>query len=99
MLKSTQAFVELSPSTLVMLGEVSSGDGVPLRQAAELLKNRHPLDDARSALCRCFRVYVCLLARHMFRLFSSAAAQVTANFLKPLKLPENTARARRVGQL
>ena len=49
---------------------------------------------------------VCLLPlhifpwrRHLVQFFSAAAAQVTANWLKPLKFPECAACTRRVGQL
>ena len=37
--------------------------------------------------------------RHLVQFFSAAAAQVTANWLKPLKVPECAACTRRVGQL
>ena len=96
-------FSPSAPAELQVFSRHEVGPATFLRQAAERLKNTHALDDVHSALCQFFR---CVCWHGIFSsggvtwsFFSAAAAQVTANWLKPLKFPECAACTRRVGQL
>ena len=98
-----QIFRQARPRSFRYSQDTKSARQLFQRQAAERLKNTHALDDVHSALCQFFR---CVCWHGIFSrggvtwsIFSAAAAQVTANWLKPLKFPECAACTRRVGQL
>ena len=95
-------FSPSAPAELQVFSRHEVGPATFLRQAAERLKNTHALDDVHSALCQVSACVFAVLAYFPVAAsssFSAAAAQVTANWLKPLKFPECAACIRRVGQL
>ena len=101
-MRSSRIFAKHAPAASGILKPRSRPDNFSATccRAAEKSRSRRRPQRALSVFSLCLLVWhIFPWRRHLVHFFSAAAAQVTANWLKPLKFPECAARTRRVGQL